>query len=466
MSCQPAPWSQRAIAAVFVQVRCVTLAGSALLLLLCGPLNAAQEFELRETAPESRAFLVESRIGLDGKLQTSAGEGKAISLTLAGNANFAYHTRALPSAGRDEKALRSLRWYDQADATVQVSGQTMSTRLDPSRRLIVAGGGRAGVTLYAPSSPLTYGELELLRSPADPLAILAVLPPTPVTIGQSWQVASWAAQMLAGHDVGLKHELTCELESVDGNIATIRIKGGIEGAILGAASTVKLDGTLLFDLANRCVTHCELVQTEERSVGTVSPGMNVTAKVSWDRKPSSIPQQLQDAAADAVPLDPPVASLALRFESPWNLSFLHGRNWHVFYRNREVAVLRLLDRGSLVAQCNISPIPSAPAGEHTPVEQFQADIQASLGEKLTSIQPAERLPASDGRSVYRVVANGQAGELPMQWIYYLCAAPSGKQLSLVFAVESKLLESLGEQDREMVRTLQFEEPSRLSGNSR
>src|SRR5690606_6270243 len=128
-----------------------------------------------------------------------------------------------------------------------------------------------------------------------------------------------------------------------------------------------------------------------------------------------------------------------------------------FYRNREVAVLRLLDRGSLVAQCNISPIPSVPAGEHTPLERFQADIQTSLGEKLKTIQPAEKLPSTDGRIVYRVVAEGEAAELPMQWIYYLCASPSGKQLSLVFAVESQLLETLDSQDRKIVQSLRFDD---------
>ena len=45
--------------------------------------------------------------------------------------------------------------------------------------------------------------------------------------------------------------------------------------------------------------------------------------------------------------------------------------------------------------------------------------------------------------------------IPTTWIYYLSAAPSGRQASFVFAVESKLVEQLGTQDEILVRSLQF-----------
>lgn len=433
------------------------LLGLNALLAFPGFLRADTKLQLQESDSPSRAYQVETRVELDGKLQTSAGGGKAVSLPLKGTARFGFYSRPLPAAGRNEKALRSLRWYSKAVADIEVSGQTMSTRLGPARSLLVAGGDRTGVVLYSPSEPLTYSELELLRTPADPLAALSILPPADVSIGQTWELASWAAQMLSGLDVVLKHEVTGELVSVREQTAEIRLKGKVEGATLGASTTVSFEGAFRFDLAERCLTHGELEQTEERSVGTVSPGMNVTAKVTWDRKPVALPRELRGPSPESLPLDAPADRLLLRFESPWNLSFLHGRHWHLFYRNREVAVLRLLDRGSLIAQCNISPIPSVAAGEHTPLERFQADIQTSLGEKLKTIHPAEKLPATNGRIVYRVVAEGTAAELPMQWIYYLCASPSGKQLSLVFAVESQLLDALDSQDRKIVQSLRFDD---------
>jgi hypothetical protein len=133
----------------------------------------------------------------------------------------------------------------------------------------------------------------------------------------------------------------------------------------------------------------------------------------------------------------------------------HDRDWHVFQQNRQIAVLRLIEQGSLVAQCNLTPIRPAAAGEHVSPEQFQDDIRTSLGPQFKSLEKAEPIPTGDGRFLFRVAVIGEANKAPITWIYYLCAAPSGSQTSCVFAIDSTLRKRLGDRDLEMMKSLKF-----------
>ena len=118
-------------------------------------------------------------------------------------------------------------------------------------------------------------------------------------------------------------------------------------------------------------------------------------------------------------------------------------------------MLRLIEQGSLVAQCNLTPIRPAAAGEHVSPQQFQDDIRTSLGPQFKSLEKAEPIATGDGRFLFRVTVIGEANKAPITWIYYLCAAPSGLQTSCVFAIDSTLRKRLGERDLEMMKSLKF-----------
>ncbi len=81
---------------------------------------------------------------------------------------------------------------------------------------------------------------------------------------------------------------------------------------------------------------------------------------------------------------------------------------------------------------------------------------------------SEQLPEEDGHQILRVVIEGEhevkgkkgSALIPMTWIYYIVADRTGQQLSFVFAVESPLVEQLGERDLEIVKNLRFVAPQR------
>ena len=427
---------------------------------------AAETYSLEEKPTDERTFSVASQLQVKGQLQTSIGGGKAIGLKLRADAGFQFRERRLTGTGRDAQSLRSIRYYDTAAATIKVNDQSTRMQLNPRRRMVVAHGKREGPLLYSPSGALNYEQLELLRTPGDSLSIQGLLPASEVEVGQEWHPPSWAIQMLTATDAVLKHELVCRLESVESAVAKVSFSGKIEGAIAGAATNISIEGQYQYSFDQKCMTHIKLTQTEKRSVGTVSPGMDVTATVVVTRMPDSVTTMFNENVLAKIPFEPASDHLKLQLDPPWRFRFFYNRNWHVFHQTREVAVLRLLDKGSLIAQCNVSPIPAAAAGKHTPEEQFQSDIFSALGDKLKSITKAEQVKTDNGLYLFRVTAIGEAEGIPMHWFYHLCAAPSGQQAAFAFSVETKMLERFAQHDIDLVKSVRFLPATPMSANKK
>ena len=145
-------------------------------------------------------------------------------------------------------------------------------------------------------------------------------------------------------------------------------------------------------------------------------------------------------------------------ETPGRGRLLHDRNWHIFHQTPRVAILRRLENGQLVAQCNLSKAPDVAAGKMTGRDEFLRDVKTALGPRLrelVSVEPLRLRSAGPGQRGWRITASGIDHGLPMHWFYYLCTHPSGRQLSIVFAVESDRLKSWRQRDRDIVSRLEI-----------
>ncbi len=426
----------------------------------------AERIELREEATDTRIRNVAVELNVSGKIFPEPGPEKALKLAV--EAHFDYSERRLAGTGRESLALRSIRHYDRARATIEAGEQISNVTLRNSQRLIIAGGQAEGIDLFSPSGPLTYGELELLRIPCDSLAVLALLPESAVESGETWKVADWALPLLTGVESVEKGAVTCKLEAVKPGEVRINFSGDVSGATTGAAATVRVDGYLIFDREQNLVSRLELTQSEKRVVGAVSPGLDVVARARVTRAGATRPARLTDTDLVNVPLDANAANRLVMFDAPaWNVRFYHDRRWHLFQQTSELALLRLLDKEGLIAQCNIKKLPDAEPGKHVSREQFQADIERTLGKNFQEFVQTEKLKLKEGLFVVRVVVLGTVERKnvkkepeisPMQWIYYLVANPDGRQIAFVFSVDPKQMDVLDGRDLSIVAGLEFLAP--------
>jgi len=431
-----------------------------------------------KTADETAApYRVSTRVKATGKPVLSAGRGKTATHVMTARAEFVFTERRLPSGGRDAMSLRAARDFQTArmESVVTPEGDApgvpkaeTTVSLPQHLQLIVAEGRTSGVDCYCPTSPMTRETIDLLELPGDPLALASLLPPKPVEVDESWAPPEWAGQMLAAIEAIEKSTLSCKVASADASTATIAVTGVVRGQRDGANCEVTIDGTIIYGRAKDAITDAKLTYSVKSSIGAVSPGLDLTMEVETNRQPLDAPGRLNDKVIASIPIAAPANAADLVYDAaPWGIRLRHSREWFFYQASLEqlpqVAIFRLMDKGSIIAQCNISPIGAAPAGQHVPLDQFEKDIRDSLGPRLVSIRAKEQLNVDTGMKVFRVIADGKhtiAGpkekvEIPTTWIYYLCASPSGKQASFVFAVESKLVDQMGARDEELVRSLQF-----------
>ncbi|QDU40434.1 hypothetical protein Mal4_47900 [Maioricimonas rarisocia] len=446
-------------------------AGMLAVLLYAGSLSAADTYVLEEPSTDTRVRLVQTEVNTQGKVKVSVGGGRSASHELDAAAAFRFLERRLPPGGRDAEALRAIRQFEQGTMQTTVAENSSGTQLPAANSLVVSSGRREGVLNYCPEAALTRDSLDLLELPGDTLALVALLPPGPVEVGGSWAVADWAAQMLATIEAVESAEMKCTLASVSGNVAKIDVAGEVVGQRLGANSTVKVTGQLTYDLQQKFIARGSLEYKIESGIGTITPGIDATVNANIERSLSPSAGRLTDAVAEAIPLEPPAGALELVFAAaPWGMSLRHDREWYVFqallHGSNKVLILRRMERGSLIAQCNCSPVPTVKPGQQTPADQFEADIQRSLGERFGEIRARERVPTDDGRMITRVIVGGSvelkgdkgAVDIPMMWIYYLVTDPNGRQMSFVFSVEPDLHEQLGDRDVAMVKSVRFVQP--------
>ena len=430
--------------------------------------DVAAATTLREPEGSDRVVQVSVAVTTTGSVFTSGGKDKSQKLPIEAEAKFRFRERRLPSGGRDAQALRAAREFEVAHLETNISGRKSEQSLLAANKIIVASGAETGVWVYCPHGLLSRETMDLLELPGEPLALQALLPTEAVEVGGKWTPNPWAVQMLATVEAVQKSEMTCELVSVKGDTATIQLEGSILGQRYGANTEAQVTGTLTFDLKSQLISTAKLTYAIKANIGTVSPGIDARVETVVTRQITPKTGELTNALLESLPVSPPRGVEMLAFDAtPWKSQLLHDRGWHLFQAvldgPKQVVIFRLMESGSLICQSNVAQIPAASPGKHASLDQFEADIKNSLGQRFKTLHPRERIPTDNGQIIYRLVAEGStvltsdkgAVEVPMQWNYYLLAAPSGQQLSFVFAIEPQLVEQLGDRDVEMVKSVRF-----------
>ncbi len=259
-----------------------------------------------------------------------------------------------------------------------------------------------------------------------------------------------------GLDAVAKTEVKCTLREIRESNAEIVIAGQLNGAVGGVATEIELDGKGMFDLDKNRLVSIQLRIKERRSAGFVSPGFRVVAMLKMDIAALAGSDQLTEDIVKSISAEAgdPSTPLALQPKAG-DYQLLYDRRWHVTRDEPELAVLRFIDRGELIAQCNISPLAKLPAETRFTLENFQSDVEHVLGERLAHFDSAGERKTSSGLRLLKVVAAGTASDLPIEWRYYLAIDPEGRRVALTFTMESSLVDRFANADQMIVESLEM-----------
>ncbi len=395
------------------------------------------------------------QVGGDLKLVSDA--GKASDLPMSVVANLAYDESLLvvDPAG---KPTRSARYYDDVRAVIKIDKGGEKPSLDTSRRLIVAERPEGSACqLFCPAEPLKREELDLIDVPGGSLILDDLLPADPVALGESWKLTDTTLAALLCLDAVGWSDASAVLGEIKDGLADIAAAGTLNGAVGGIATEIEVKIKLKFDVQARHITQFAMLVKEKRAVGHIGPGLDTVAKLIVNLTPIEHSMHLTAQVLETIPLQTAPEQLALGYTPKGGqFRFQYDRRWYVTEDDPKLAVLRMLDRGELIAQCNISALPKLE--KPVTLAAFQRDVERSLGKNFGQFVGASQEVNQAGYAVFRVAVHGEVGGLPIEWIYYLVQDRGGHRVSLAFTLEQSLAERFDATDQAIVAAMMLTEP--------
>lgn len=438
--------------------RCLLLSAAACLAGFAPFPAVAEEFDLRAQRPVGAVARVELLLELSGDLKVVHEEKvKPVPLKVVGTAHYTEVLLEVPATAAGN--ARSARIYEELSAQLQIDDHRQDSQLRDDRQTIGVEFGDGETTYWNPAGPLTREELDMLDIQGSSLLVDGLLPQAPVSVESTWQHDDALIAALLGLDAVSANGLTSVLKEVTPEAARMEMAGQIQGAIGGVSTEIDVKAKYKFDRQTRRIVWLALLIKESRSIGHVGPGIDTVARLQMKVLPQDELDDSLRQVVSSVRQGSAAEALALGYRSPnGRFQFLYDRQWHVVNDEPELVVLRRVDRGELVAQGNITPLPAGSADNPITLAKFQEDIQKALGMNFQQFAKASERKLPAGRRLYRVVALGVAAELPVQWHYYLVIDEQGRQVSLVFTLEQKLAEDLGDADLQLAATIECLEP--------
>lgn len=383
---------------------------------------------------------------------TDAGKTRSLPMSVVAKQTFLERRITAPA-----ERLRALRHYEAADVTIKIDSDSSQPTLRDDRRLVCVDVADDRPTLFSPYGPLTRDEFDLVAVQGNTLLLDRLLPDRPVAVGDSWTHAPALVAGLLALDAVSQADVTSKLQQLDDAAARCELTGTVQGAIGGVATEIEVMARYRFDRAAGRVNWFALLIKEKRSIGHAAPGLDVTARLLIERRPGNLVPALADAAVADLNLEPgPEKQLLLYEARQTGFRFLYDARWQIAFDQSDVVALRLIDRGDLIAQCNISPVRST--SETPTLAEFQADVKRSLDKHFGQFIKASESTTAQGYQLLRVSVSGIVAELPIEWHYYLLSAPSGQRAAFAFTVESELIERLAGGDEALISTVEFFEP--------
>jgi hypothetical protein len=339
----------------------------ALFLWLFSGTGIAQEaVTIREEFKPDHISKVEVTVRLDGKLSIPTEKGKAPQLApLNGKSHVVYEERILPA---DEGALfKTVRAYRDVDFLRNLGSTHQDAGIRPSVRRMVVMKSENRRAPFSPDGPLTWGEIDVVRTDIfNPVAIPGLLPTGPVRKGQSWKVSTAAVAELTDMEKVESGELTVEFVGVTEiektRVARLNISGTIRGVNEDGPNEQKLEGHAFFDLNDSLLTYLSLRGTHELLDGKGETVGRIEGQFTMNRTLlSKIPADLSDSSLQGLNLKPTVENCLLLYDNTQlGIRFLYPRGWRVsVVQGRQVTLDHARGAGVFITVEPTSRVPLA-----------------------------------------------------------------------------------------------------------
>ncbi len=422
------------------------------------PANAQSE------TPQAVAFRVRSIIELNGQVHLKAqnapsirNDGKptiARTAPVQSKSTLDYDQQYV--LGSQDESTKGYLFFHEAQSEITVDRHTTQTVLrDNCKEIVKLSTGR-GIHPAALATPLFVAERELINGAVDSMYLDQLLTDKEVAIADKWIVDRVSAARLLHLDAILDGDLTVCLVDSDNEKAHLEIAGKLQATARDVGTELEIKGKALMDRKGGFVSWLALQIDETREIGEAEPGFKVTAQVRVLRAP--IESMGSGRSLSEVWKDAPNAASAemLQFQSDSGFyRFLADCRWFTYRDNGEEATLRYIVNNRRVAQCNITNLVDFQAGEQLTLEGYQSDLERLASRTGRDVLEASERLTSNKHRLLRITMAGSVEGVPLRWVHYHISNDDGRRLALVFTTDESSLEVFGEQDSQIIDSLEL-----------
>jgi hypothetical protein len=440
-------------------LRSITV-GAAVVLTWSASSRAEEPIRLREQFAAGYQYHVSTRVELSGTLAlppAKAGAGPQ-SLTITGDSAIEYDERILTTAA-DAVVAKTARIYRRIDFHRKIGGRPQETTIRPEvRRLVLLRRGHTEVP-FSPDGPLTWGEIDQVRTDVFTPALVGLLPDRPVHVGDRWTAGGGAIEELTDLEKIEEGKVECRLEELTRlqgrRHARITFAGTVRGTNEDGPNRQQLDGYLYFDLESNHIGYLSLRGVTSPLDAQGKPQGRVAGQFVLTRQAHTRSADLGDAALKGWTLEPTADNTLLLYDNPeLGVRFLYPRRWHVAgVRGTQVAVDEAQGSGLLLT---LEPPARVPTGA-----QFLAESRTYLQQQKAKVLRADAVRAVRGspRGLEHFALEVEVMAQRAVMDYYVIRQPPGGA-TLAARLLPADLANLQKDVERIARSVELREPAR------
>jgi hypothetical protein len=388
-----------------------------------GRAGAEEAVRLQERFPTGYQYGVRTRVELEGSLTLPAAKGKPAPKPIAvrGDSAIEYDERVLSVNAKGEVS-KTLRFARRMEVRRTVAGQAQQTSLRPGvRRLVLLRHNNIEVP-FSPDGPLTWGEIDLVRTDVFTPALAGLLPERAVRVGERWRASTAAVQELTDLERLSEGSLECKFEQVQTvggrRQARVSFRGTVRGTNEDGPNRQRLQGHFTFDLTSNHLNYLQLQGTHSLLDKDGNEVGRVEGRFVMVRQANTRAAELSDTALKGVSVEPNGDNTLLLYDNPnLGVRFLYPRRWRVGSVGGTQVTLDGADGSGLVL--TLDPLSRVPTGAGFLAES-RAWLEKQKARLLRVVGPRRLTPALE-----HFALEAEMGGQKFWMDYYVARQPNG-----------------------------------------
>jgi hypothetical protein len=297
--------------------------------------RAEEPVRLEEKFPAGYQYHVNIRVDLTGNVALPAEKGKDVPkpITITGDSAIEYDERVL-TVDNDGRVQKTARVYRKMDFQRKVGDKPQQASLRPEVRKVVLLLAKNRKGPFSPEGPLTWGEIDLIRTDVFTPTLTGLLPDKAVQVDDRWKATEMAIKELTDMEKIDDGDVECRLEQFTTlekrRHARVAFSGTVRGVNEDGPTKQQLTGYYFFDLESNHLSYLflkgvnSLIDKDDKEVGRVEGRFTLTRQANLRSK------DLGDEALKSWPLDPNAENTLLLYDNPdLGVRFLYPRRWKV-----------------------------------------------------------------------------------------------------------------------------------------